>query len=149
MNTGHVIIIDRYNRAIILANPSVLFVFGDNLARVGYGGQAAEARGCLNAIGIPTKVSPTKFIFDEDVEEDYYRYVVPVINAFGILRQHLRQGGTMVWPEDGVGTGLARLHVTAPRFLKALEGVKEKVFSEARSVVHQTLQSIEEGNKNG
>ena len=51
-----------------------------------------------------------------------------------------------MWPKDGVGTGLARLHITAPRFLAAIEGVKEKVFSEALLVEHVTLEAIEKGN---
>ena len=145
MKNGHVIIIDRYTRSLIKANPSVLFVFGDNLARIGFGGQAAEARNCLNAVGIPTKICPKQCIFDEDVEQDIGRFKWPVIRAFVILRKHLRSGGTIVWPKDGVGTGLARLPVTAPRFLEAIEGVKEKVFSEALSVKEVTLKQIEEG----
>jgi hypothetical protein len=143
IKTGHVIIIDRYTRSLILANPSVLFAFGDNLARVGYGGQAAEARGCLNAIGIPTKISPSQYIFDEDVEQDMDRFKWPIVRAFAILRTHLRKGGTIVWPKDGVGTGLARLPITAPRTHAAIEGVKDRVFSEALSVTHQTLSQIE------
>lgn len=142
---GRVIIIDRYTRALIRANPSVLFAFGDNLARVGYGGQAAEARGCLNAIGIPTKISPAQYIFDEDVENDMARFRDPIVLAFAILRQHLRSGNDIVWPKDGVGTGLARLHITAPRLYSTIEAVKERVFSEASSVVHQTLNQIEQG----
>lgn len=146
MKTGHVLIIDRYTRSLIKANPRVLFAFGDNLARVGFGGQAAEARGCLNAIGIPTKISPLQPIFDDEVDIDLDRFKIPVIQAFVILRQHLRKGETIVWPKDGVGTGLARLHITAPRFLAAIEGVKEKIFSEALSEKNITLQQIEQGN---
>lgn len=143
--TGTVIILDRYTRSLIKANPSVLFVFGDNLARIGYGGQAAEARGCLNSIGIPTKISPSVYIFDQDVEEDMARFRDPIILAFVILRKHLRSGGTIVWPKDGVGTGLARLPITAPRLHAAIEGVKERVFSEAALIKHETLQQIEQG----
>lgn len=133
---GRVLIIDKYDRALILSNPDVLFAFGDNLARVGFGGQAKEARGCLNAIGIPTKISPAQFIFDEDVEVDINRFKIPIVEAFVILRQHIRKGYDIVWPKDGVGTGLARLPDTAPRLYAAIEGVKEKVFTEASSVVH-------------
>lgn len=144
MKNGHVIILDRYTRAIIMVNPGVLFAFEDNLKRVGFGGQAKEARGCLNAIGIPTKISPDKFIWDDDCEEPEFRKNIrePIIQAFGILRLHLRKGGTIVWPRDGVGTGLARLHITAPRVFNAIEGVKEEVFSEAISIQHQQLEDI-------
>ena len=74
---GTVLIIDRYTRALIQSNPTALFVFGDNLKRIGYGGQAGEARGCLNAIGIPTKVSPSEYIFDDMVAADKDTYKTP------------------------------------------------------------------------
>lgn len=129
-----------------MANPSVLFVFGDNLARVGFGGQAGEARGCFNAIGIPTKISPSQYIFDEDVYHDLNRIALPIVQAFAILRDHLRKGETIVWPKDGVGTGLARLNITAPLLFEGIERAKKLVFSEAVSVTHKTLESIEQGN---
>ncbi len=47
--------IKKYTRAYIRAHPDWLFVFGDNMMRRGFGGQAAEARGEPNAIGIATK----------------------------------------------------------------------------------------------
>lgn len=142
MTSGHVIIIDRYTRSLIKANPTTLFVFGDNLARVGFGGQAAEARGCPNAVGIPTKISPSEYIFDDMVEADLDRFKIPIIQAFVILRQHLRSGGNIVWPKDGVGTGLARLPTTAPRLHKAIEGCKELVFADASSIKHEQLNQI-------
>lgn len=137
---GRLIIVDRYTRAVIKANPTVLFAFGDNLARVGFGGQAAEARGCLNAIGIPTKISPSVYIFDQDVEEDIDRFKEPIVLAFAILRKHLRSGNDVVWPKDGVGTGLARLPITAPRLHSVIEELKEyALVSEASSVVEQNF----------
>lgn len=137
---GRLIIVDRYTRSLILANPAVLFAFGDNLARVGYGGQAAEARGCLNAIGIPTKISPSVYIFDCDVEADINRFKEPIVLAFAILRKHLRSGNDVVWPKDGVGTGLARLPITAPRLHATIEGLKQHALvAEASSVVEQNL----------
>ncbi len=143
--TGTVIILDRYNRSLIKANPSVLFVFGDNLARVGYGGQAAEARGCYNSVGIPTKISPSEYIFDQDVENDINWFKAPILQAFVILFNHLKNGGTIVWPKDGVGTGLARLDVTAPRLFKTIEALKTKLLEEAALVKHETLNQIEQG----
>lgn len=46
-------------REMVRANRDKLFLFGDNLERRGYGGQAAAMRGEPNAIGIPTKKTPT------------------------------------------------------------------------------------------
>ena len=45
-------------RSDLKANPSVLYLFGDNLQRVGLGGQAKEMRGEPNAVGIATKKAP-------------------------------------------------------------------------------------------
>lgn len=143
--TGTVIVLDRYTRALIKANPNVLFVFGDNLERVGYGGQAAEARGCLNSVGIPTKISPSQYIFDIDVDENADRFKIPILQAFVTLHQHLQKGGVVVWPKDGVGTGLARLDITAPRLFKAIEGLKQNLFDNALLVKEQTLTEIEQG----
>lgn len=138
-----VIIIDRYTRALIRANPDVLFAFGDNLARVGFGGQAGEARGCPNAVGIPTKISPSEYIFDDLVFENPERFRGPIVSAFSKLKAHLIAGGSIVWPKDGVGTGLARLNITAPRLYETIEAMKDAVFAEAVSVKHQNLNQIE------
>jgi hypothetical protein len=103
----------RYNRAEIRSSPDTLYVFGDNMARAGKGGQARECRGEPNAVGVPTKWRPTMeggFFSDADLEA-----VKPDIQvAFRRLAAHLENGGWVVWPRDGVGTGLARLYEKAP-----------------------------------
>lgn len=137
--TGRVIIVKRYTRALITANPEVLFVFGDNLARVGYGGQAAEARGCKNAIGIPTKVSPSQIITDDLVFQNPSRYCVPVTEAFDKLHAHLKAGKDVCWPKDGVGTGLAGLPTHAPLFLEGIEAHKKRLFDAATSVTESNV----------
>lgn len=137
--TGRVIIVKRYTRELITANPTVLFVFGDNLARVGYGGQAAEARGCNNAVGIPTKVSPSQIITDELVFQNPSRYCLPVTEAFKKLHAHLKEGKDVCWPKDGVGTGLAALPTHAPKFLEGIEAHKERLFNAAVSVTESNI----------
>jgi len=111
-------------REFVRANPSVLFVFGDNLARVGFGGQARECRGEPNAVGLPTKRSPHEYLRDSDWKQieaatsrDRDRLIAAIVD-----------GKTVVWPEAGIGTGLARLREEAPaiaewydRLLLALE----------------------------
>jgi hypothetical protein len=111
---GRIVEVIRYTRAMIRANPKTLYVFGDNMARTGLGGQARECRGEPNAVGIPTKWRPTMdnaaFFRDSDLPK-----VTPRIQqAFRRLAAHLAEGGTVVWPSDGVGTGLARLPQCAP-----------------------------------
>jgi hypothetical protein len=95
-------------------SPNSLFVFGDNMVRRGLGGQAAALRGEPNAVGIPTKWFPTMEEKAYFVDEDLWR-VKPFIDvAFDELAEHLSAGGEVVWPKDGVGSGLAELESRAP-----------------------------------
>lgn len=59
-------------RQMMRAEPTTLFVFGDNLAQVGYGGQAKEMRGEPNAVGIPTKRKPSRTAPDEFFTDNVY-----------------------------------------------------------------------------
>jgi hypothetical protein len=111
----------RYTRAFIREHPDWLFVFGDNFARKGYGGQAAEARDEPNAIGVPTKRYPTTedaaFLGNEDFEiwEQKSRLDRQQIEIA------LREGKIVVWPLDGIGSGRAKLAEKAPDIAKAIE----------------------------
>lgn len=135
MPIGKVIIVDGYSKALVLQNPQVLFAFDDNQHRVGTTGQAAHCRGLPNTVGIPTKVSHSTYIFDQDVFNNLAFFSRPVIEAFVKLRNHLRTGATIAWPIEGVGTDdVSRLWLTGPRMLQAIEACKHKVFSEAVSV---------------
>lgn len=114
MSAGRIIEVSRYRREDIRANPDKLYVFGDNFAGVGRGGQAKECRGEPNTVGIVTKWHPTMdagaFLTDEALPRIRYRYQ----QDFRRLAEHLAAGGDVVWPRDGVGTGLARLPQSAP-----------------------------------
>lgn len=107
----------RIHRADLRANRSVLYLFGDNALRRGMGGQALEARGEPNAVGVRTKyapsMAPASFFRDDDaavaaqcamIDED----LAPVF-------EHVRACGIVVVPVDGLGTGLAQLDVRSPR----------------------------------
>ena len=105
--------------------PNTLFCFGDNLAQVGYGGQAKEMRGEPNAVGIPTKRKPSRTAPDEFFTDDDYAAVVLIINErFTTVRDHLLNGGDVVWPEDGIGTGLAELEKRAPTIWNHIENIR-------------------------
>lgn len=95
---------------MLRAEPGVLFVFGDNLERWGLGGQAAEMRGEPNAVGLPTKVSPKRYMTDADLRA-VQTEAQPDLDR---LAAQLRSGGRVVWPADGIGTGLAGLRTHAP-----------------------------------
>jgi hypothetical protein len=101
-------------------NLDVLFVFGDNFAQSGLGGQAKELRGEPNAVGIPTKRSPTwaedAFLTDADLEE----WRAKAAPAFDRIKAHSQSGGLVVWPMSGIGTGLAELPKRAPAIMEAI-----------------------------
>jgi hypothetical protein len=122
----------RYTRRMIRSNPDVLFVFGDNLARRGRRGQAKEARGEPNAVGIATKVAPshetTAYLADCWLD----RWRMAELRNLARLERHIRDGGFVVWPLDGIGTGLAKLAEKAPaieqeiaEFLAEMEKLSE------------------------
>lgn len=103
-------------RADLKANPDKLYVFGDNLAEVGYGGQAREMRGELNAYGIATKRDPGTCFTDAD-----YADVVGIWGLdFLFLSSLLLEGKVVVIPADGIGTGLAALPTKAPLLYRRL-----------------------------
>lgn len=100
---------------------NVLFVFGDNLERKGFGGQAAEMRNEPNSVGIPTKRKPSRnsdaYFSDEDFEE-----VKPIIKKEMFrLVQHLKNNKIVVWPEDGIGTGRANLANSSQKIWNYIE----------------------------
>lgn len=118
------------HRKDLQQEPETLFVFGDNMMRKGLGGQAAAMRGEPNAVGIPTKELPSMagnaFLSDAD----FARWKDASLPDWSRLFYQARQGGKIVWPEAGIGTGRARLEKKAPsiagaikRNLAALQGL--------------------------
>lgn len=111
-------------RGMLRAEPDKLFVFGDNMLRIGMGGQAREMRDELNAVGIPTKHSPSTGPYDYFTDDDIIRVSSAIIKEFIRLRDHIRAGGTVVWPADGIGTGLADLRRRAPAIMWLIESLR-------------------------
>ena len=97
------------------SSPKTLFVFGDNMAGWGKGGQAI-IRDEPNAVGIPTKRKPAttsdSYFCDEDFANEKVK--AKIDEAFLRLKNHLESGGDVIFPADGVGTGLAQLPQRAP-----------------------------------
>ncbi len=103
-------------REMVRANRDKLFLFGDNLERRGYGGQAAAMRGEPNAIGIPTKKSPTykSMAFFTDLEFEQNKTAIDA--AFAEIPNAVTDSiCAIVIPADGLGTGRAQLAKLAPR----------------------------------
>lgn len=91
---------------------TVLYVFGDNVKREGRGGQAAEMRDEPNAVGVATKYAPWQCFGETPAEIAAQKRIID--RDFRPLFEHVRRGGIVVWPTDGIGTGLARLPELAP-----------------------------------
>ena len=105
----------RIYRIDLRANPDVLYVFGDNVKRIGLGGQAGEMRGEPNAVGVATKWSPfmNESAFFNDVD---YDGIAKIIDAdFEPLFKAAMNGKTIIIPADGLGTGLSEMPTRCPK----------------------------------
>lgn len=109
------------SREDLIANRDSVYVFGDNMNRVGLGGQAREMRYEPNAIGVPTKwrSSMTDDAFFTD--EDYDKVVNVLEKDFDAIRVALARGKNVVFPADGLGTGLSQLQSRSPKIFKYIE----------------------------
>lgn len=109
--------IKHYTREYIRQHPEEYFVFGDNDRGMGLGGQAKEARGEPNAIGIRTKWAPGT------QEQDYFHDDEPdaglalsiIKTDFNIVKEKLDEGKIIWFPQAGVGSGLSKLKEKAPK----------------------------------
>lgn len=112
-------------REMVQKNPDFLFVFGDNVMRQGLKGQAAAMRGEPNARGIATKWYPS---LNEDAffnDRDYHQ-IQDILHADLVpIAQAIHAGRTVIWPEDGIGTGLSQLPTRAPQVWQFLEGCRQ------------------------
>lgn len=113
--------VERYAREDARSNPLTLFVFGDNIEQTGFGGQAKELRGEPNAVGIPTKWAPRKEDAAYFSDEDLPKVAHLIDGAFRRLHVHLEAGRDVVWPADGVGSGLAKLPDKAPKIYEYIQ----------------------------
>lgn len=112
-NNPKVIFVKRYYREDIKDSPDKVYVFGDNYARAGYGGQANACRGLPNTVGIRTKYYPSntpESFFGRNTSLEK----VMISQDIAYIKQALNNGFTVVMPEDGIGTGLADLKNKAP-----------------------------------
>jgi hypothetical protein len=98
-----------------------LFIFGDNDVKKGKRGQAI-IRDEPNAAGIPTKKFPTNMSTSFYSDREYEKNIIKIDKAIeNILFRVKNEGykGVML-PKDGLGTGLAKLNVYAPKTLEYL-----------------------------
>lgn len=112
-------------RSMLKSAPDTLFVFGDNLARQGFGGQAREMRGEPNAVGIPTKHRPSMAEDAFFTDDDKTKFLIVICMDYIRLVKHAARGSHIVWPKDGIGTGLAELEQRAPEIYKMIKELEE------------------------
>lgn len=109
------------HRSDLQANPDTLYVFGDNVQRIGMGGQAFHMRGEPNAVGVATKwtpsTDPTAYFADKDLTTVKHIWIQDTERVV----QHLLEGQTVIWPEDGIGTGLSDVPNRAPKVWQMME----------------------------
>jgi len=100
-------------------NTDMTYVFDDNVYRKGLGGQAKEMRGEANAFGIVTKRSPgmedSDFFSDES--KDDWKVLLDDLDKLGELEE---SGRILVFPSDGLGTGLSQLPKRATKLYERL-----------------------------
>ena len=108
--------ISRLTVSILKNNPDKVYLFGDNLVGRGKGGQAI-IRDEPNAVGIPTKKTPSMGNNAFFTDAEYDANIKAIDEAFA----KIPKGKTIVIPEDGLGTGRARLKETAPKTFAYLE----------------------------
>lgn len=123
---GHsIILVDRFSVELCRAQPEVLFVFGDNLAGKGKGGQAI-IRGEPNAFGIPTKRLPARtpdaYFADRDDECQALMVALRTLYGHTLTRP-------IALPRDGLGTGLAEMPERSPRLYATLRQVLHDHFA--------------------
>jgi hypothetical protein len=102
-------------RSDLQANPTVKYLFGDNLIRAGLGGQAKEMRGEPNAIGVATKRCPGMGRQDFFSDLQYHELISLIDIDLKPAFTHVEAGGILVIPEDGLGTVLSQLPERAPK----------------------------------
>jgi hypothetical protein len=115
-----------YRDYVRLNFPHTLYLFGDNMKREGFGGQAREMRGEPNAIGVPTKWlpsnSPQAFFSDNMSHEEGILVKNAIDFSFDLAALWISQPGKDVCvPSDGLGTGLSKLPEKAPNILKYID----------------------------
>lgn len=113
-----------YTPELLQKHYDSIWVFGDNISRIGSGGQAI-IRDEPNTFGLVTKRNPDHKpgSYMTGTPEDYEA----VASDLDRLHQLISTGASIVFPSSGLGTGLARLQTTAPDLLAYIDSEVSKL----------------------
>eukprot|EP00298_Acanthocystis_sp_HF-20_P009695 c18451_g1_i1.p1 GENE.c18451_g1_i1~~c18451_g1_i1.p1 ORF type:complete len:175 (+),score=58.51 c18451_g1_i1:17-541(+) len=109
------------------ANPTALFIFGDNNIKKGNKGQAC-IRQESNSAGIPTKRLPAsskEAYYDDSDYNDNINRINKEISKIILISENYN---TIYFPEAGLGTGLAMLPQKAPKTNIYLQQTLKNIF---------------------
>jgi len=102
-------------RSFVKTHRDHIFLFGDNLAGKGFGGQAAAMRGEPNTVGIPTKKYPSNsteaFFCDSEIDQNRGAIDLALDRLSALISISTK---FVVIPADGLGTGRAQLQERDP-----------------------------------
>ena len=104
-------------------NPKNLYIFGDNTIRIGMAGQA-QIRKCKNSTGLATKLHPgmdeKNFMSDENYNEHCMIIDKDIQKIIKVFENQNNGYEKIVFPIDGLGTGLSMLPQKAPKVFNFL-----------------------------
>lgn len=109
----------KWDRNVVSNNKDKVYVFGDNNARVGKGGQAV-IRDLVNTHGIRTKKGPNNRLVSFYSDGEYESNISKIDEDILSLKEKALQGKTIVFSSGGYGTGLSKLPKYAPKTLEYL-----------------------------
>lgn len=121
VRTGRVVRQKMIKRQDLQNNRDKIYLFGDNCRRIGMGGQAKEMRGEPNAVGIRTKKAPNHFMSALFTMEDWENDKEILMEMIDEDFARIPRGTVVVIPEDGLGTGHAKLNKYCPPMLEYIE----------------------------
>jgi hypothetical protein len=130
-------------RSELKANPTTLYLFGDNDIRKGLGGQAKEMRGESNAIGISTKKLPAsnEEAYKSDAELEKNKKIITADINKAIAEWNTGKYNKLIIPQMGVG--LAELPTRAPLTFKFLQQELKRLEDQ----IAQPASSVNPANK--
>lgn len=108
----------RYSIEQCRTNPTTCFVFGDNLERIGSGGQAT-IREEKNSIGLATKKAPSNREEDFFVDDEYPENCAVIDREIEKIKTYLEEMefDSITFPLGGLGTGLSQMQKKCPKTL--------------------------------